>query len=90
MLAFDLGDRRAAATFLDALTLPPRTASIGAVLTFAVHPPSTTHRQFSDAELTESGIRPGLVRVSVGLEDVEDLIADVAAGLVAARSAVPA
>ncbi len=90
MLAFDLGDRRAASAFLDALRLPPRTASLGAVQTMAVHPPSTTHRQFSDAELAEAGIPPGLVRVSVGLEDAEDLIADVAAGLAAARSAVPA
>ncbi|MEO7118097.1 MAG: PLP-dependent aspartate aminotransferase family protein [Candidatus Limnocylindrales bacterium] len=90
MLAFDLGNRRSAATFLDTLRLPARTASLGATLTIAVHPPSTTHRQFSDAELTESGILPGLVRVSVGLEDAEDLIADIAAGLQAARSAVPA
>jgi methionine-gamma-lyase len=90
MLAFDLGDRRAASAFLDALELPPRTASLGAVQTIAVHPPSTTHRQFDDAELAASGIPQGLVRVSVGLEDAEDLIADVAAGLAAARSAIPA
>ncbi len=90
MLALDLGDRGAASAFLDALRLPPRTASLGAVQTIAVHPPSTTHRQFDDAELAASGIPPGLVRVSVGLEDAEDLIADVAAGLAAARAAVPA
>ncbi len=89
MLAFDLGQRRAASAFLDALRIPPRTASLGAVHTIAVHPPSTTHRQFDDAELAASGIPPGLVRVSVGLEDAEDLIADVAAGLAAARAAVP-
>ena len=90
MLAFDLGDRRAAAAFLDALTIPPRTASLGAVQTIAVHPPSTTHRQFSDEELAASGIPQGIVRVSVGLEDAEDLIADVGAGVAAARSAIPA
>lgn len=90
MLALDLGQRDAASAFLDALRLPPRTASLGAVQTIAVHPPSTTHRQFDDAELAASGIPPGLVRVSVGLEDAEDLIADVAAGLAAARTAVPA
>ncbi|MBA2276034.1 MAG: PLP-dependent transferase, partial [Chloroflexi bacterium] len=56
----------------------------------AVHPPSTTHRQFDEAELVASGIPPGLVRLSVGLEDPEDLIDDVAAGLAAARAAVPA
>jgi cystathionine beta-lyase/cystathionine gamma-synthase len=89
MLALDLGERAAASAFLDALRLPPRTASLGAVHTIAVHPPSTTHRQFDDAELAASGIPPGLVRISVGLEDAEDLIADVAAGLAAALAAVP-
>ncbi|MEJ7754409.1 MAG: PLP-dependent aspartate aminotransferase family protein [Candidatus Limnocylindrales bacterium] len=89
MLALDLGERAAASAFLDALRLSPRTASLGAVHTIAVHPPSTTHRQFDDAELAASGIPPGLVRISVGLEDAEDLIADVAAGLAAARSTVP-
>lgn len=88
MLAFDLLERSAAAAFLDALRIPPRTASLGAVQTIAVHPPSTTHRQLDDMELAAAGIRPGLVRVSVGLEDAEDLIADLAAGLAAARSAV--
>ena len=90
MLAFDLGDRRAASAFLDGLSIPVRTASLGAVQTICVHPPSTTHRQFDDAELIEAGIPPGLVRVSVGLEDAEDLIADLGTGLAAARAAVPA
>lgn len=88
MLAFDLADRRVASSFLDALAIPPRTASLGAVQTICVHPPSTTHRQLDDADLVAAGIRPGLVRVSIGLEDVEDLIADLGAGLAAARSAV--
>jgi methionine-gamma-lyase len=90
MLALDLGERGAAAAFLDALRLPQRTASLGSVFTIAIHPPSTSHRQLDDAALAASGIPAGLVRVSVGLEDVEDLIADVTAGLEAARSAVPA
>jgi cystathionine beta-lyase/cystathionine gamma-synthase len=90
MLAFDLGERDAAASFLDALSLPQRTASLGSVFTIAIHPPSTSHRQLDEAALEASGIPKGLVRVSVGLEDVEDLIADVAAGLRAARSTVPA
>ncbi len=90
MLAFDLGDRRAASVFLDTLRIPLRTASLGAVQTIAVHPPSTTHRQLDDGELAASGIPLGLVRISVGLEDPEDLIADVTAGLAAARAAVHA
>jgi cystathionine beta-lyase/cystathionine gamma-synthase len=90
MLAFDLGERSAAAAFLDALTIPPRTASLGSVMTMAVHPPSTTHRQLDSAGLAAAGIREGLVRVSVGLEDADDLIRDFEHGLAAARSAVAA
>lgn len=88
MLALDLGSRVGASAFLDALSIPPRTASLGAVQTMAVHPPSSTHRQLSDMELAEAGILPGLVRVSVGLEDIEDLAADMSNGLAAARGVV--
>jgi len=90
MLAFDLGSRSVAAAFLDALTIPPRTASLGSVMTLAVHPPSTTHRQLDEAALASAGIREGLVRVSVGLEDVDDLITDFEHGLTVARTAVAA
>jgi cystathionine beta-lyase/cystathionine gamma-synthase len=90
MLALDLGDRAAASAFLDALTIPPRTASLGSIQTIAVHPPSSTHRQLSDSELAEAGIPQGLVRVSVGLEDIEDLATDLASGLAAGRTAVTA
>jgi cystathionine beta-lyase/cystathionine gamma-synthase len=86
MLAFDVGDRQAAAAFLDALTIPPRTASLGSVRTMCVHPPSSTHRQLDDDALREAGISQGLVRVSVGLEDVADLAADFERGLAAALS----
>ena len=51
-----------------------------------VHPPSTTHRQLDDAALAESGITAGLLRVSVGLEDLDDLVADFEIGLEAARA----
>jgi cystathionine beta-lyase/cystathionine gamma-synthase len=90
MLALDLGDRGAAGAFLDTLTLPPRTASLGSVRTIAVHPPSTTHRQLNAAGLERAGIPEGLVRVSVGLEEVEDLITDFEHGLDAARSKLAA
>jgi len=50
-----------------------------------VHPPSTSQRQLTEAELLASGIRPGLLRVSVGLEDVEDLVADFDRALAVAR-----
>jgi O-acetylhomoserine (thiol)-lyase len=54
-----------------------------------VHPPSTTHRQLDDAALAEAGISGGLLRVSVGLEDLDDLVADFEAGLAAARKVAP-
>ena len=90
MLAFDLGERAAAAAFIDHLRLAPLTASLGSIQTMAVHPPSSTHRQLDDAELAEAGIAQGMVRVSVGLEDIEDLLADFRTALHAARAAVPA
>jgi methionine-gamma-lyase len=87
MLAFEVaGGREAGRAIIDALSLTELTASLGSVHTMVVHPPSTSHRQLSEAELIESGITPGLLRVSVGLEDVEDLIDDFRRALVAARA----
>jgi cystathionine beta-lyase/cystathionine gamma-synthase len=88
MLAFDVGDRRAAAILLDTLILAPRTASLGSVRTIAVHPASTTHRQLDEAALERAGIPQGLIRVSVGLEDADDLLADFDNALAAAREAL--
>ncbi len=77
MLAFEVaGGREAGRSMIDALELTERTASLGSVHTIVVHPPSTTHRQLTEPQLLESGISPGLLRVSVGLEDVADLKAD--------------
>jgi cystathionine beta-lyase/cystathionine gamma-synthase len=88
MLAFELtGGREAGRAFLDAMVLAERTASLGAVRTITTAPPSTTHRQLDAAALREAGIAPGLLRTSVGLEDVEDLRADFEVGLAAAREA---
>ena len=77
MLAVDLGTRAAAAAFIDALRIPPVTATLGSVVTYAVHPPTATHRQLDEEQLRAAGIPAGLVRISVGLEDVDDLLADV-------------
>ena len=86
MLALELaGGAAAARAFVDALRIPERTASLGSIHTIVVHPPSTTHRQLSAAELAEAGIAPGLLRVSVGLEDADDLLADMAQALEVAR-----
>jgi methionine-gamma-lyase len=81
LMAVDLGDRAVASAFIDGLTIPPRTASLGSIQTLVVHPPSSTHRQLDDAQLAAAGISQGMVRVSVGLEDIEDLLADVDAAL---------
>ncbi|MBP1705055.1 MAG: O-succinylhomoserine sulfhydrylase [Chloroflexi bacterium] len=89
MLAVELsGGATAGRAFIDALRIPERTASLGSIHTIVVHPPSTTHRQLDPAQLLEAGIAPGLVRISVGLEDLEDLRSDFARGLAAARAAV--
>jgi cystathionine beta-lyase/cystathionine gamma-synthase len=88
MLAFDVGDARAAEALLDALTLPPRTASLGSSRTIAVHPASTTHRQLDAAALAAAGIPEGLIRVSVGLEDADDLLADFDQALAAAKQQI--
>jgi len=88
MLAVELAAGAAGArVFVDALRIPERTASLGTIHTIVVHPPSTTHRQLSAEELAEAGIAAGLLRVSVGLEDGDDLLADVAQALEVARAA---
>ena len=91
MLAFEVeGGLAAGRAVIDTLQLTELTASLGSVHTMVVHPPSTSQRQLSEAELIESGITPGLLRVSVGLEDVPDLLTDFERALAAARTATAA
>ncbi|MGZ6274334.1 MAG: trans-sulfuration enzyme family protein [Candidatus Limnocylindrales bacterium] len=88
MFAFELvGGRTAGQAFLDAMRVSERTASLGAFRTITSHPASTTHRQLDAAALRASGIAPGLLRCSVGLEDVDDLREDFELGLAAAGAA---
>jgi methionine-gamma-lyase len=88
MFAFELaGGREAGQAFLDAMRVSERTASLGAFRTITSHPASTTHRQLDAASLRASGIAPGLLRCSVGLEDAEDLREDFELGLAAAAVA---
>jgi methionine-gamma-lyase len=90
MLSVDLaGGREAGRVFFDALTIPERTASLGSVHTMVVHPPTSSHRALDAAALAAAGITEGLLRVSVGLEDEADLLADFGAALDAANAAVP-
>ena len=91
MLSFEVeGGRDAGRAIIDTMQLPELTASLGSVHTMVVHPPSTSQRQLSEAELLASGIRPGLLRVSVGLEDIEDLAADFEGALAVARGVAAA
>jgi cystathionine gamma-synthase/O-acetylhomoserine (thiol)-lyase len=87
MLSIDLaGGREAGRAFCDALRLPVRTASLGSVHSMVVHPPTSSHRALGSAELAAAGITEGLLRVSVGLEDEADLLADFGQALGAARA----
>ncbi len=64
-------------TFLDSLRLCSHTANLGDTRTIALHPASTTHSSLTDEERAAVGILPGMIRISTGLEDVEDIVADV-------------
>ncbi|MEM8489152.1 MAG: PLP-dependent transferase, partial [Bacteroidota bacterium] len=63
--------------FLDALQMTSLTANLGDARTIATHPASTTHSSLSETDRQNVGILPGLVRVSVGLEHVDDIIHDI-------------
>ena len=72
------GDGRAAgARFLDALQLFTRLVNIGDVRSLATHPASTTHRQLSPEELAQTGVGLDTVRLCVGIEHIDDLLADI-------------
>jgi methionine-gamma-lyase len=80
MLSIDLaGGRPAGERFLDRLRVAVHATSLGSVETLCSHPASSSHRQLSEAELELAGLTPGMVRVSIGLEDPDDLVADLAA-----------
>ena len=86
VLAFEIdGGRQAGQRFVDALELHSHVANIGDVRSLVIHPASTTHSQLSDAEQLASGVTPGLVRLAVGLEHIDDILADLDAGFRAAK-----
>jgi methionine-gamma-lyase len=79
MLALEVsGGRAAGERFLDLLRVAVHATSLGTVQTLCSHPASSSHRQLGDAELAEAGLSAGMIRVSIGLEDPEDLVADLA------------
>lgn len=79
------GGREAGAKFVDSLKLFLHVANVGDVRSMVIHPATTTHSQLTDEQLVQSGITPETIRVSVGLEDAKDLIADFEQAIGAAR-----
>jgi O-acetylhomoserine (thiol)-lyase len=75
------GGREAAARFMENLELAAIVTHVADLRTCVLHPASTTHRQLSDAQLKAAGITPGLIRLSVGIEYADDIIADIAQAL---------
>ena len=86
LLSFGIkGGREAGAKFIDALQLFLRLVNIGDAKSLATHPASTTHRQLSPEELQAAGVGEDMVRLSVGIEHIDDLLADLAQALAAAK-----
>lgn len=88
VLAFEIrGGVEAGRRFVEALELHSHVANIGDVRSLVIHPASTTHSQLTPEEQLTTGVTPGLVRLAVGLEGVEDILADLDAGFRAAKGA---
>jgi O-acetylhomoserine (thiol)-lyase len=86
VLAFEIkGGVDAGRRFVDALQLHSHVANIGDVRSLVIHPASTTHSQLSPEEQLAAGVTPGLVRLAVGIEHIDDIIADLEAGFAAAK-----
>jgi len=86
VLAFVIkGGREAGQKFVEALELHSHVANIGDVRSLVIHPASTTHSQLTEDEQRATGVEPGLVRLSVGLESIDDILADLDAGFRAAK-----
>lgn len=82
IISFEVhGGDEAGQALVDALQLHSLVANVGDVRSLAIHPGSTTHRQLSDSEKRAAGVNPGLVRLSVGLEHIDDILADLEQGL---------
>jgi O-acetylhomoserine (thiol)-lyase len=86
IVSFEIqGGLEAGKRFVEALELHSHVANIGDVRSLVIHPASTTHSQLTPEEQAFSGVTPGLVRLSVGLESIDDILADLEAGFRAAK-----
>jgi O-acetylhomoserine (thiol)-lyase len=81
------GGRDAGRRFIEAVEICSHLANIGDVRTLVIHPASTTHQQLSDEALIAGGIPPDLIRISVGLEDADDILWDLDQALTVATKA---
>ena len=91
LVGFELkGGQGAGRRFIDALEMHYHVANIGDVRSLAIHPATTTHSQLSPAEQTASGVTEGYVRLSVGIEHIGDILADLDRGLAASRTVAAA
>ena len=77
VVSFSLKEgREAAVKFMDSLELASNVVHVATVKTCVLHPASETHRQLSDEQLIAAGITPGMIRLSVGIENIDDIIKD--------------
>ena len=87
VFTFDLeGGRQAGQDFISGLTLWSHLANVGDTKSLVIHPASTTHRQLSDEELVAAGVGQGTIRLSVGIEQIDDLIWDLDQGFLELQS----
>ncbi|MCE1787613.1 PLP-dependent transferase, partial [Enterobacter hormaechei] len=86
LLSFGIkGGQQSGARFIDALKLIVRLVNIGDAKSLACHPASTTHSQLNDEELIKAGISQDMIRLSIGIEHIDDIIADLAQALDASK-----
>jgi O-acetylhomoserine (thiol)-lyase len=86
VFSFDIaGGREAGQNFIRGVSLWSHLANVGDAKSLIIHPASTTHRQLSDDELSAAGVSPGTIRLSVGIENLDDLIWDLEQGFRAAK-----
>ena len=87
MLSFEIvGGVEAGQKFVEGLVLHSHVANSGDVRSLVIHPASTTHSQLTVEEQATAGVTPGLVRLAVGIEDINDILADLDLGFAAAKA----
>ena len=83
LVGMDVGTREMGSKFINNLKMLYHVANIGDARSLAIHPATTTHSQLNDEELLAAGVTPGYVRLSIGIEHPDDIIADIKQALAA-------